>query len=87
VVKIVANGAAPHNYFIGPEYKWNLFDFAIVMLSVPEVAGLIFGGSGGGGNLMILRLFRLARLLKLVGKIKKLQSIVMGLAAGIKAAG
>eukprot|EP00615_Pteridomonas_danica_P003987 CAMPEP_0114330520 /NCGR_PEP_ID=MMETSP0101-20121206/1809_1 /TAXON_ID=38822 ORGANISM="Pteridomonas danica, Strain PT" /NCGR_SAMPLE_ID=MMETSP0101 /ASSEMBLY_ACC=CAM_ASM_000211 /LENGTH=870 /DNA_ID=CAMNT_0001460565 /DNA_START=45 /DNA_END=2657 /DNA_ORIENTATION=- len=87
VIKIVANGAAPHNYFIGPERKWNLFDFTIVMLSVPEVAAFIFGGSGGGGNLMILRLFRLARLLKLVGKIKKLQSIVMGLAAGIKAAG
>lgn len=87
MIKVVANGAAPHNYFVGPEWKWNVFDFAIVMLSVPEVAGLIFGGSGGGGNLMILRLFRLARLLKLVGKIKKLQSIVMGLVAGIKAAG
>eukprot|EP00614_Pseudopedinella_elastica_P016925 CAMPEP_0172645448 /NCGR_PEP_ID=MMETSP1068-20121228/239734_1 /TAXON_ID=35684 /ORGANISM="Pseudopedinella elastica, Strain CCMP716" /LENGTH=911 /DNA_ID=CAMNT_0013459685 /DNA_START=168 /DNA_END=2903 /DNA_ORIENTATION=+ len=86
IIKIVSNGAAPWMYFFGSEWKWNNFDCAIVLLSIDEFAALLFG-SGGGGNLMILRLFRLARLLKLVGKIKKLQSIVMGLIAGIKAAG
>merc|ERR1719181_1320076 len=34
---------------------------------------------------MILRLFRLARLLKLIGKVPKLQVIVLGLIAGLKA--
>ena len=85
VIKIVANGAAPWNYWVGPEWRWNNFDFVIVALSVKFITNIIFSG-GGGGNLMILRLFRLARLLKLVGKIKKLQQIVMGLIAGIKAA-
>ena len=86
LIKILANGAAPWMYWVGPERGWNNFDFFIVLMSIDEFTAL-FLGSGGGGNIMILRLFRLARLMKLVGKIKKLQSIVMGMIAGIQAAG
>jgi hypothetical protein len=85
VIKILANGAAPWMYFIGPERAWNNFDFFIVMMSIEQFTALFL--SGGTGGIMILRLFRLARLMKLVGKIKKLQSIVMGMIAGIQAAG
>jgi hypothetical protein len=63
-VKVIANGLAPWNYWIGEEWKWNNFDFAIVLFSFKPVADAVFGG--GGGTIRVLRLFRLARLWKLV---------------------
>jgi voltage-gated sodium channel len=85
VVKILAQGTHSYRYWCGhQDWRWNNFDFCIVMLSFEEVASVVLGGSF---PVAVLRLFRLARLLKLVGKVPKLQSIVIGLIAGIKAVG
>ena len=81
-VKVLANGLAPWNYWVGADRAWNNFDCAIVLMSFEQVAAVLLGG-GGGSTIRILRLFRLARLMKLVGKVPKLQSIVGGLAKGL----
>jgi voltage-gated sodium channel len=81
MIKVIANGLAPWNYWIGEDWRWNNFDFTIVMLSFQEVAAIVF--NGGSSTIRVLRLFRLARLLKLVNKIPKLQAIVSGLMAGV----
>jgi voltage-gated sodium channel len=75
--KIIAEGAGPWLYFIGVEWKWNMFDFAIVMLSMPYVTFL-------HGSVAFLRLVRLLRLAKLVRKVPQLQMIVYGLVGGLK---
>ena len=62
VVKILANGAGPWNYWVGVEWRWNNFDFLIVALSLPFVESQIaVAMDGNSGALMVLRLFRLAR--------------------------
>jgi len=33
--KIISEGLRPLRYFIGPEYAWNIFDFLIVLFSMP----------------------------------------------------
>ena len=78
VAKIIAEGFAPWRYWVGPEYKWNNFDFIIVLLSYPNPV------LAGGGAVKLLRLVRLARLAKLIKKIPQLQMIVMGLFGGLK---
>lgn len=82
VLKIVAEGAAPWRYFVGPEWRWNNFDFVIVVLCLP-----IWGDAFGGGNVALLRMLRLMRVMKLVKKIPQLHMIVMGLIGGIKSIG
>mmetsp|Transcript_21491 Transcript_21491/g.31197 ORF Transcript_21491/g.31197 Transcript_21491/m.31197 type:complete len:1077 (-) Transcript_21491:74-3304(-) len=82
VVKILAEGLAPMMYFIGPEWKWNNFDFAIVFMSLPFWDGLF-----GGGSLALLRLVRLMRLAKLIKKVPQLQMIVQGLTGGLSSIG
>jgi voltage-gated sodium channel len=77
VFKVLSEGLAPHYYFIGVEYKWNIFDFFIVLFSLP-----IF--PVGGGQVKLLRLIRLTRLAKVFRKIPQLQMIVMGLVGGLK---
>lgn len=81
VAKVVAEGWAPWRYWCGPEYKWNNFDFVIVLLSFPNPF------LAGGGFVKLLRLVRLARLAKLIKKIPQLQMIVMGLIGGFKSIG
>ena len=78
VLKIGACDAKPHLYWIGDDWKWNNFDFIIVVLS-------LFDTSVGGLPMPVsfLRLLRLARILKLVKKVRGLQVIVMGLAGGL----
>lgn len=44
LAKIFAEGLAPWRFFVGPEYKWNCFDFVIVVMCIPGVF------SGGGGR-------------------------------------
>ena len=70
VVKIVAEGRAPHRFFVGPERAWNCFDFVIVVACLP------IWGLDGGGSVKLLRLMRLARLMKLVKRIPQLYIIV-----------
>eukprot|EP00943_MAST-04B_sp_MAST-4B-sp1_P004975 g4975.t1 len=81
LAKILAEGAAPWRYYFGPEWKWNNFDFIIVVLSLP------IPGMSGGGAVKLLRLIRLARLAKLIKKIPALQMIIMGLVGGMVSIG
>ena len=76
-LKILGEGMAPLNYFIGPEYAWNIFDFSIVLLSMPFIPF-------EGGQLKLLRLIRLMRLAKAFRKVPQLQMIMMGLIGGLK---
>ena len=36
VAKVLAEGFKPLRYWIGPEWKWNCFDFIIVLMSFPN---------------------------------------------------
>ena len=82
ILKMMAEGMAPWRYFFGIEWKWNNFDFFVVVLCLP-----MWGDSLGGGSVALLRLMRLARLAKLVKKIPQLQIILMGLVGGMKSIG
>ena len=81
VAKILAEGFTPLRYWVGPEWKWNCFDFIIVLMSFPNPI------LSGGGMVKLLRLVRLARLAKLIRKIPQLQMIIMGLFGGFKSIG
>jgi hypothetical protein len=70
---------APWNYWFGGDWKWNNFDFIIVVLCLP-----VWGDSFGGSSVALLRLMRLMRVMKLVKKIPQLQMIVMGLIGGMQ---
>jgi len=78
-VKIFAEGLAPWNYWLGGDWKWNNFDFVIVVLCLP-----VWGDTFGGSSVALLRLMRLMRVMKLVKKIPQLQMIVMGLIGGMQ---
>lgn len=80
VIKIIAEGTAPHRYFIGREWRWNVFDFVIVVLCLP-IWGSAFGGAA------LLRMMRLMRVMKIVRKIPQLHMIIMGLIGGLKSIG
>mmetsp|Transcript_35695 Transcript_35695/g.47076 ORF Transcript_35695/g.47076 Transcript_35695/m.47076 type:complete len:920 (-) Transcript_35695:400-3159(-) len=77
IFKVLAQGVAPWQYFMGPEFAWNNFDFIIVVLCY-----LPLGGDASSARL--LRLFRLMRVAKIVRKIPQLAKIVMGLVGGLK---
>ncbi|GMH69779.1 hypothetical protein TL16_g05243 [Triparma laevis f. inornata] len=79
LTKMLAEGMAPWRYFVSREWKWNNFDFAIVMACMPLV--------DLGNSISLLRLFRLMRLAKLVKKIPQLQVIIMGLVGGFTSIG
>ena len=85
LVKFFAGGIRPLRYFYGPEWKWNCFDFAVVMLDVPDyILPPFFAGSG---SIALLRLVRLARLGKLVKKVPEIQMIIRGLLGGLSSIG
>ena len=68
LIKILAEGNRPFNYFRNP---WNVFDFAIVAACLLEPFLHI-----GGAFLPILRLARILRALRLITAIPKLQLLV-----------
>jgi len=68
VIKIIAEGKQPFNYFRNP---WNVFDFLIVTACLLEPF-LHFGGA----FLPVLRLARILRVLRLITAIPKLQILV-----------
>ena len=78
LLKMFAEGMAPWRYWTGPEWKWNNFDFVIVLLCLPGIKDIF-----GDGSVGLLRLFRLMRIMKLVKKIPQLQMIIMGLVGGL----
>lgn len=53
-------------YFVGRAWQWNVFDFLIVVLSLPFLERALFDSNG---SIKILRLVRLARLGKLLNKV------------------
>ena len=78
-IKIIAEGMGPWRYWTGADWRWNNFDFFIVVLCLP-----VWGDTFGGSSVALLRLMRLMRVMKLVKKIPQLQMIVMGLIGGMK---
>lgn len=68
VIKILAKGKYPQNYFKNP---WNVFDFLIVAACLLEPVFNL-----GGEFLPVLRLARILRVLRLVSAIPKLQLLV-----------
>ncbi len=68
VIKILAEGKKPLNYFRNP---WNAFDFFIVSACLLEPFVQV-----GGAFLPVLRLARILRVLRLVTAIPKLQLLV-----------
>ncbi len=98
VLKIAAEGIRPQQYFFGPEWAWNTFDFLVIFFSLyfsaPEMQdGSFFSTSSdeesegssdnSGSSVALLRLVRLARLGKLIKKIPPLQMIMSGLIGGL----
>lgn len=77
VLKIFGEGMEPYLYFIGKEWKWNVFDFFIVFFSIPFLPF-------ASGQVKLLRLIRLMRLAKVFRKVPQLQMIIMGLVGGLK---
>jgi uncharacterized protein YoxC len=77
-MKIMANPLAPWRYFTNADRYWNMFDFTIVVVSMPGVLG---------SQAAMLRLFRLMRIFKIIDKLPKLAVILVGLADGITACG
>ena len=78
VVKVMACGVSPWQFLIGDEYKWNLFDLFIMVMSSLALVGL------GVGDVTMLRLIRLMRLAKVFRKIPQLQMIITGLVGGLQ---
>lgn len=76
VVKLCAEGRRPYMYFTGPERKWNIFDFSIVLFSTAPFLSI--------GNVRFLRLIRLMRLAYFFRSIKQLQMIMEGLVGGLQ---
>ncbi|KAG7388645.1 Sodium channel protein type 2 subunit alpha [Phytophthora boehmeriae] len=82
VIKVLAEGLYPWRFFTGKEMRWNCFDFAIIVMSLP-----IWGSALGGSSIAILRMLRLMRIMKLVKRVPQLYMIVMGLIGGLKSIG
>lgn len=83
-VKMGVEGVRPWMFFANKEWRWNWFDFIIVLFCIPLPESLV----GGGASIApVLRLFRLARLMKLIKKVPQLQMIVMGLIGGLRSIG
>ena len=78
VLKVFANPLRPHLYWVGPDWKWNNFDFAIVAMCILPL------DLPGGGGVVALRMFRLMRVVKIIKKIPQLQVIFMGLVGGMQ---
>jgi len=68
LIKILAEGNRPFNYFKNP---WNIFDFIIVAACLLEPFLHL-----GGAFLPVLRLLRILRVLRLITAIPKLQLLV-----------
>jgi voltage-gated sodium channel len=73
----------PKAYFAD---KWNLFDFAIVVLSLPSLMTFVpFFAAHDYGILKVLRLFRMIRLVKLIKFVPRISMIMAGLGRALKA--
>jgi voltage-gated sodium channel len=75
ILKVLSEGASPQLYITGPEWKWNVFDFSIVLVSLLPI---------GAGRVKLLRLVRLLRLAKVFRRIPRLRMIIEGLIGGLE---
>ncbi|MEM1322184.1 MAG: ion transporter [Bacteroidota bacterium] len=81
IVKIRA--LKPKPYF---DDGWNIFDFAIVILSLPSLLHFIPGLALLNTSLLkILRLFRLIRLIRFIRFVHRIDMLLAGLARALKA--
>ncbi len=66
--------------------NWNLFDFIIVILSLPSLMTFVpFFVAHDYGILKVLRLFRMIRLVKLMKFVPRISMIIAGLGRALKA--
>jgi hypothetical protein len=77
VAKIIAEGPQAWRFFFGKDWRWNIFDLVIVLLSMPFIPV-------SNKATYLLRLIRLARLGKLLKKVDQLRVILSGLVAGLR---
>jgi voltage-gated sodium channel len=84
LMKLAMDPLRPWMFFTGKNRGWNWFDFVIVIVCMPGMQNIFFGGNGKFA--FMLRLLRLARVLKLLSKYEQLRVILAGLAAGIRSA-
>lgn len=94
VVKVRLYGC--RGYWSGPQWMWNVFDFACLSVSVCDVAlkiaMAVIRDSGPGTSLrtlMMVKIFRLARLARLVRALRfkffhELKLIVIGVFSGLR---
>jgi voltage-gated sodium channel len=77
IAKIVACSLRPWRYFYGhPDWEWNCFDFAVVMMSYPWPGITASLGS-------TFKMMRILRIIKLLNKIPKLYILISALRAGM----
>jgi voltage-gated sodium channel len=85
IIKVVARGAQPFDYF---NDGWNKFDFFVIVGGLLPDAFALFGLVVGGlESIAILRLLRLLRALKLLKSVPQLQIIVLALVRGVSSMG
>jgi hypothetical protein len=82
IVKLVAVGF--REYFTGHDWRWNNFDFFVV---VGCIIGFFPGVFSSATALPILRLFRLLRVAKLMDKFPQLRMVILGLMGGVASMG
>jgi voltage-gated sodium channel len=79
LLKILAESIHPWKFFYGnPEWKWNIFDFCVVLLSMPFLPF--------GNTVQVARLVRLLRVLRasdFVHDLPKLLQLLEGVLAGL----
>jgi hypothetical protein len=75
IVKVFENPLTPWLYFVGANWRWNWFDFLIILASLPILPL--------NGAPMILRMARLARVVKVFNRVESLRIIIQGLGAGM----
>ncbi len=68
IIKILSEGDRPWNYF---KDSWNIFDFAIVVISLSEFILPV-----NASIVMVLRLVRIVRVFRLITALPKLQILV-----------
>ena len=73
-LKISAEGMKPWRYFTNKEWKWNWFDFTIIVTSYLE--NIL--------NVKFLRMVRLVRLTKLIKHVPQLNMIIKGLLGSMR---
>ena len=76
VLKIIGEEFTPWKYFSNHNWKWNWFDFVIVLASLP------YGSNQG--TLKLVKIVRLLRLVKLFRKVDELNLIMTGLLQSMK---